>query len=171
MENVCDLQRTGTLKMQGFKRSTRPNLQSLREWLQHVATHPSLIKLPWVPAAEELWQQWPQPAGDPGGLVRQLAQPQIHVDVAPRTLAHLETELGGVCTSCGLWRGESGSLQPPATPLWGHLGTIGVLPSVPITVPSCPPEALGYSTIPVLRLEQLSAFKNHQPGCRKPHWL
>lgn len=59
--------------MQGFKRSTRPNLQSLREWLQHVATHPSLIKLPWVPAAEELWQQRLQPAGDPGGLLRQLA--------------------------------------------------------------------------------------------------
>lgn len=98
-----------------------------------MATHPSLIKLPWVPTAEEQWQQWLQPAGDPGGLVRQLAQPQAHADVAPRTLAHLEAELGGVCTSCShpVAGEESGFRQPPATPQWGHVGTTGLLPSAP----------------------------------------
>lgn len=168
--------------MQGFKRSTRPNLQSLREWLQHVATHPSLIKLPWVPAAEELWQQWPQPAADPGGLVRQLAQPQIHTDVAPWTLAHLEAELGGVCTSCSRPVACGGEDQAPSSHT--TVGTCGDNRGPALGTP-CPPRcrpallrlwdtaqplSWGWNSS-LLTGHQLSAFKSHQPGCRKSHWL
>lgn len=166
MENVCDLQRTGTLKMQGFKRSTRPNLQSLREWLQLVATHPSLIKLPWVPAAEELWQQWLQPAGDPGGLVRQLAQHQARAAVAPWTLAHLEAKLPGVGfarPAVTLWLVERGSgfLQPHHSgDMWGQQGSCpqhpdsAILPSWGSGIQHNPCPSAGMA---ILRLGQLSA--------------
>lgn len=149
-----------------------------------MATHPSLIKPPWVPAAvaavaSACWGLWELP--------RQLAQPQTCADVGPWHTWKLNC---GVCTSCchPVACGEED--QAPctcATRQWGHQGTVGSCPQHPLcaTAPSCPPEALEYNTAPVLQLGQLSwgwssslqtgnqpsALKNHEPGRRKSGWL
>lgn len=178
MENVCDLQRTGTLKMQGFKRSTRPNLQSLREWLQHMATHPSLIKPPWVPAAvaavaSAFWGPWGQ-----------LVCPQTCADVGPWHTWKLSC---GVGTSCsGLWRGGSGSLHLQPHHRGDTRGQWGPVPSTPVCHGAVLPSwGFGIQHSPVLQLGQLSwgwnsslqtgkqpsAIRNHEPGRRKSGWL
>lgn len=158
METVCDLQRTGTLEMQGFKRSTGPNLQSLREWLQHVATHPSLIKLPWVPAAEGLWQQRLQPLGTLGDF--------SGAGPTPNLCWWGSTDLGtpGRSTWWGLHVLQCGEeIRLPAAPSHTTVGTLGDNGG-PASAPRVCHNSLQTE-------EQPSASENHKPGSSKSHWL